>query len=77
VAADLKLDLIVENSVIIEVKAVERLHPVHLAQVITYLKLAAKPIGLLFNFNTTSLRAGGIHRVTHPDIYGKTRVSTE
>ena len=77
VSADLKLDLIVENAVIVEVKAVEHLHPVHLAQVITYLKLAAKPIGLLFNFNTTSLRAGGIRRVTHPDVYGKTRVFTE
>ena len=44
---------------------------------ITYLKLAEKPIGLLLNFNTTSLRAGGIRRVTHPDIYGKTRVSSE
>ena len=77
VSADLKLDLILENTVIIEVKAVERLHTVHLAQLITYLKLAEKPIGMLFNFNTPSLRAGGIRRVTHPCVYGKTRIFHE
>src|SRR5687768_18599685 len=77
ICADLKVDLIVEDSVIVEIKSVERLHPVHLAQVITYLKLADRPVGLLFNFNTTSLRLGGIRRVTHPDIYGKTKVFTE
>ena len=76
VSADLKVDLLVEDSVIVEIKAVERFHPVYLAQVITYLKLADRPVGLLFNFNTTSLRNGGIRRLTHPDIYGKARVFT-
>lgn len=77
VCGDLKVDLIVEDNVIVEIKSAERLHPVHLAQVITCLKLADSPVGLLFNFNTSSLRRGGIRRVTHPDIYGKTKVITE
>jgi GxxExxY protein len=51
-----------------EVKAVERLHPVHQAQVITYLKLTGCPAGLLMNFNGASLRAG-LRRLEHPDFY--------
>ena len=68
VRADLYLDLLVEGSVVIEVKAVERLHPVHQAQVITYLKLTGFPAGLLLNFNATTLRAG-LKRLDHPDLY--------
>ena len=70
IGGDLKLDLMVEGRVIVEVKAVERIHPVHLAQVITYLKLTGCPVGLLMNFNTTSLRAG-LKRLVHPDLYVK------
>lgn len=76
ISADLKVDLLVEDNVIVEIKSVERLHPVHLAQVITYLKLADRPVGLLFNFNAASLRIGGIRRLTHPEIYGRPRVFT-
>jgi GxxExxY protein len=54
----LKLDLLVEGCVIVELKAVDRIHPIHLAQVITYLKLTGCPAGLLMNFNAASLRAG-------------------
>ena len=68
VAGALEIDLLVERSVVIEIKAVERVHPVHLAQVITYLKLTGCPAGLLMNFNATSLRAG-LKRLDHPDIY--------
>jgi GxxExxY protein len=46
------------------------LHPVHLAQVITYLKLGGYPCGLLMNFNATTLRAG-LKRLDHPDRYLK------
>jgi GxxExxY protein len=56
--SDVKLDLLVEGHVIVEVKAVSQLHPVHQAQVLTYLKLTGHPVGLLMNFNTTTLRAG-------------------
>ena len=53
---DLKLDLLVEGAVVIEVKGVEQLHPVHLAQVITDPELSGHPAGLLMNFNVASLR---------------------
>jgi GxxExxY protein len=66
----LKLDLLVEGCVVVELKAVDNLHPVHLAQVITYLKLTGYPAGLLMNFNSTTLRAG-LKRLEHPDRYAK------
>jgi len=43
------LDLLVENRIILELKAVESLHPVHVAQILTYLKLTECPIGFLIN----------------------------
>ena len=58
-----RLDIVVENTVIIELKAVERLMPIHEAQLITYLKLSGIPTGLLLNFNTPVLRKG-IRRLT-------------
>ena len=61
-------DIIVENTVLVEVKAVEALSPIHQAQLITYLKLTGCPIGLLMNFNTPVLKSG-IRRVVHPDLY--------
>lgn len=51
-------DLIVENAVIVEVKCVEKLVPVHTAQVMTYLKHTGIHLGLLFNFNTAVLTDG-------------------
>jgi GxxExxY protein len=54
----LKLDLLVEDSVIVEIKAVEAILPVHKAQVLSYLKLANKPLGLLINFNVAAIREG-------------------
>src|SRR5262245_51695159 len=50
-----RIDLIVESTVIVEIKSVESLQPIHEAQVITYLKLAGLRTGLLFNFNVQSL----------------------
>ena len=69
----LKLDLLVEDSLVIELKAVESLHPIHKAQVITYLKLIGRPAGLLMNFNTTSLKFG-LKRVDHPDRYRRKKL---
>jgi len=57
-----KLDLMVESRIVIELKAVEALNDVHLAQILTYLKLSGCKIGLLLNFNVASLR-NGIRRV--------------
>lgn len=66
--ADLRIDLIVENTIVIELKAVEAMLPVFIAQVITYLKVGKYPAGLIINFNVNLLR-NGIRRVDHPDRY--------
>lgn len=58
IPTQVKLDLLVEDSVILELKAVERILPVHEAQLHTYLKLTGKPLGLIINFNTRSLKDG-------------------
>lgn len=55
---DYIMDLVVEDKVVIELKAVEALLPVHEAQIISYLKLADKRLGLLINFNTPLLKQG-------------------
>ncbi len=54
----LRLDLLVENQIIIELKSVEKLQPVHSKQLLTYLRLAKKPLGLLINFNVPVLKEG-------------------
>jgi GxxExxY protein len=69
-----KVDLVVEESVVVEVKAVQAFAPVHHAQVISYLKLTGCPVGLLINFNVTLLK-NGIRRVVRPDLYVKSPVS--
>ena len=63
VEAGYRLDMIVERRVLVELKAIERLAPIHMAQVITYLKLTGLRIGLLMNFNTAVLRDGIIRVV--------------
>lgn len=60
-----RMDLLVAKSLVIEVKSVEGLHPIHHAQLFSYLKLADKRLGLLLNFNLEHLRDGGIKRVVH------------
>lgn len=57
-----RVDLFVEGSVIVEIKALETIHPVHVAQVLTYLKLSGCTLGLLLNFNVPYLK-DGIRRV--------------
>jgi GxxExxY protein len=52
------MDLVVDGQLIVEVKAVERLLPIHSAQMLTYLKLSGYKIGLLMNFNTLQLKDG-------------------
>jgi GxxExxY protein len=53
-----KMDLLVEDTVVLELKTVEHLLPVHSAQLLTYLKLSGKQLGLLLNFNEPVLRRG-------------------
>lgn len=55
---DYRIDLLVENEVIVELKVVEALLPVHKAQLMTYMKLANKKLGLLINFNVRLLKDG-------------------
>jgi GxxExxY protein len=62
-----RLDILVEDKFIVEVKAVERLLPIHQAQVLTYLKLTGLPVALLVNFNVAVLKYG-LRRLTRkPD----------
>jgi GxxExxY protein len=61
----LKLDLLLGGSVIAELKAVERLLPIHTAQLLAYLKLTGLRIGYLLNFNVVYMRDGGIRRVAN------------
>jgi len=56
--AGYRIDLLVENKVVVEIKAVEALNDVHTAQVLTYLKLSECKVGLLINFNVASLKNG-------------------
>lgn len=56
--AGYRIDLIVENKVIVELKSVETLAPIHTAQVLTYLKLKDLKLGLLINFNSVLLKDG-------------------
>ena len=52
---DLRFDLMVENSIIVEIKAIDGLLPIHEAQLLTYLKLLEKPKGILLNFNCINI----------------------
>jgi len=60
-----RIDLLVDDLVIVEIKAVESLCPIHEAQLLTYLKLAEKPVGLLINFNVPALKQGLKRIVNH------------
>jgi len=62
--AGYRLDLLVEHKVIVEFQAVESRLPIHHAQLLTYLRLANKPLGLLIKFNTVHLK-DGIKRMIH------------
>jgi GxxExxY protein len=66
-----RLDLLVEDAVIVELKAVETVLPVHRAQVLSYLRLTDKQLGLLINFNVERVVLGGLrglrlHRLAKP-----------
>jgi len=53
-----RLDLLVENTIIVEIKSVEKIQDLHKKQLLTYLRLAKKPLGLLINFNKALLKEG-------------------
>jgi len=58
-----KIDLIVRDEVVMELKSIEKILPIHQAQLLTYLKLTRKPVGLLINFNVPILTQGIVRRV--------------
>lgn len=60
-----RIDLLVEDEVIVELKAVEKVLPIHEAQLMTYLKLTDKKLGLLINFNVPLLKQGIMRRILH------------
>ena len=62
--AGYRIDLLIENKVIVEIKSVEALNDVHLAQILTYLKLSGCKLGLLINFNVALIKQG-IKRVVY------------
>ncbi len=53
--SDLKIDLLVDDCIVVELKAVETILPIHEAQILTYMKLLRRPQGLLINFNSTNI----------------------
>jgi GxxExxY protein len=57
-ADDLVMDIFFPGRLVVELKAVEKLHPVHEAQLLTYLRLSKTHVGLLINFNVTALKDG-------------------
>jgi GxxExxY protein len=59
-----RIDMLIEDKVVVEIKSVEALAPVHFSQVLTYLRLSDKKLGLLINFNTEVLKSG-IHRIVN------------
>jgi GxxExxY protein len=58
-----RIDVLVENAVILELKAIEQLLPIHEAQLMTYLRLSGKRVGILINFNVEMLKTGIRRRV--------------
>nr|WP_320117099.1 GxxExxY protein [uncultured Marinifilum sp.] len=59
-----RIDLLVEDKVIVEIKSVEQLAPVHHSQLLTYLRLSGKKLGLLINFNSKYVK-NSIHRIVN------------
>ena len=71
----LKLDILVDDCLILELKAVDKVLPIHKAQLLSYMKLLNAPLGLVINFHETRL-IGGIHRLILPGADGS-RFGTE
>jgi len=73
-----RIDLLVDDLVIVELKAIESLSPIHEAQLLTYLKLAGKRVGLLINFNVPVLKEG-LKRIVNqfPDSFASQRLCGE
>jgi GxxExxY protein len=71
-----RIDFVVEGKLIVEIKAVAEVLPIHQAQLLTYLKLEQKPLGLLINFNVTALK-NGIKRVVRGELFREPETEIE
>ncbi len=60
-----RLDLLIEDLLVVELKTIQKILPVHKAQVATYLRFSGKRVGLLLNFWSWPLKEGGIQRILH------------
>ncbi|MEN6450585.1 MAG: GxxExxY protein [Thermoguttaceae bacterium] len=63
--AGYRIDLLVEDAVVVELKSVDKILPIHQAQLLSYIKLSGKKLGLLINFNTVHLKDGILRMVNH------------
>lgn len=68
-----RMDMVVEDAVVLELKTVDQLLPIHSAQLLTYLKLSGKKVGLLINFNETVLK-NGLKRVANRTLEASERL---
>ena len=70
ISASYRFDFVIEKSVLVEVKSVDLVAPIHRAQAVNYLKLTGLSVALLINFNVPVLKQG-VRRLVHPQFYGK------
>jgi GxxExxY protein len=70
VSADLRFDVLVEDLIIVELKSVEGLLPIHSAIVLTYMRMLEKPKGIIINFNCTNIMKEGVITLVN-DLYAK------
>lgn len=71
-----RLDFVVESHVILELKAIDKIAPIHEAQLMTYLRLSKRPVGLLMNFNVPVLKDGIVRRaLTHSPVISASSAS--
>lgn len=68
VDAGYRIDFVVDEAVVLELKAIESLAPIHEAQLLTYLRLSGYPVGLLMNFNVSRPRDGIVRRILTPNL---------
>lgn len=71
-----RLDLVVESTVVVELKATEDVAPVHLAQLVSYLRAARLPLGLVINFNERRLKDGIFRRINNDTVQPAHRIRT-
>ena len=72
IANAFRLDLLVEDRLIVEIKSLERLAPVHSKQLLTYLRLTNQPVGLLINFGAPLFKQGLVRIIDSRSTYGRT-----